>query len=228
MKNLKNAFFALFVFSVLLFSSCAEQGPSGPAGAPGVGLVSTSFQDGAYPAAAYAGTRNARLTHLSPDSVSTGAFSAGIFGTGNYWRQLLGFDVSYLSGTGLSVEKAFITFTTDSVLGTTTITAYALNRNWVEDQVTWNSYSTGNLWTAAGGDFGEAVSTTLEVSAAGTYTLEISAALVQNWIDKPSDNYGVLIKAANETVTSNRFHGSVRTDLPVSERPRLTVYYTAP
>jgi len=218
----------LIVLSVLLFGSCAEQGPSGPAGADGDGLVVASFQDGVYPTAAYAGTMNARLAHGSMDTNNTSYFSAGILSVSSYWRQLVKFDVSSMSGTGLAVKKAYITFSVDEADGATTITAYALSTDWVENQVTWNSYSTGNSWTTPGGDFGNSASSSLTVGQAGTFSLEISASLVQSWIDSPALNYGLLIKASNETTPLNRFHAFVRTDLPVSVRPRLTVYYTAP
>lgn len=162
----------------------------------------------------------------SPNLNGNGFFSVGILNSTSYWRQLIKFDVSELSGMEVRVQKAYLTFTINTAGGDTAVTAYALSNDWVETQVTWNRYSTGYLWTTAGGDFGQAAGDTIEISAIGTYTMEIDAALVQSWIDLTGSNFGLLLKASNETTGINRCHGITSENITVQSRPKLTIYFS--
>lgn len=84
-------------------------------------------------------------------------------------------------------------------------------------------------WQTPGGDFVEEPSATLEVGGIGTYTwgpTEQMVADVQDWVDRPSTNFGWLIKG-NETEirTTKRFDSMENPN--EADRPMLTVEFTS-
>jgi hypothetical protein len=105
---------------------------------------------------------------------------------------------------------------------------YEFTTGWVETQATWNVYSTGNLWTAAGGDFNAAaISDSVNINAVGYHTFRINASVVQKWIDDETSNKGIMMKITDESVIGDLLI-AVSENTTGSFRPRLTVYYTAP
>lgn len=123
-------------------------------------------------------------------------------------------------------------------VGSWSASLYTLLRNWVEAEITWNQYSSGNNWTTAGAagvgtDISAAIdSLTLDgTAAAGFVTWSGSGllAVVQGWIDGTYSNYGVLIAATAAEyrgvapLSGNLFRS---TDYGTSgDRPKLTVTY---
>jgi len=76
-------------------------------------------------------------------------------------------------------------------------------RDWVEAQVTWNSYKTGSAWTNAGGDFSGTASASATVPKTPTgvwieWTSDQLKADVQDFLDNSSTNYGWVLKDSNE------------------------------
>jgi hypothetical protein len=63
-------------------------------------------------------------------------------------RSLIQFDFSSLPPGAVITAVTFQIYLSTSVLSDNnrTIRAYRLKRNWVENEVTWNSYSSGNSW----------------------------------------------------------------------------------
>src|SRR5512147_1903202 len=69
-------------------------------------------------------------------------------------RSLLGFAILANIPAGASIISATLSIYLNSVVfasNSAAIGVYRLKREWVEDQVTWNIYSTGNSWATAGG-----------------------------------------------------------------------------
>ncbi len=86
------------------------------------------------------------------------------------------------------------------------------------------------FWSTPGGDFAGAPSATATVAFVGTYQWGPTAGMiadVQHWLDNPSQNFGWILKAADESIVSaKRFH-SRESALP-DARPRLVVHFTPP
>lgn len=107
---------------------------------------------------------------------------------------------------------------------------YRLKRNWVEAQVTWNIYSTGNNWQTAGGfgaddceqtDIGSRSMTANE--AAGWKDWTLTPAKITEMVDGTWANYGFLIKADKESNDCYRFCSRYAVD--TSLRPKLALSY---
>ena len=102
---------------------------------------------------------------------------------------------------------------------------HELTRDWVESEVTWNSYASGQAWTTPGGDYSQTIAAWAEKPATVAYVWiewDITA-VVQAWISDPDSNHGVLIKGNNEYAGfANRFVPSESTD-DVSLRPKLVI-----
>ena len=101
--------------------------------------------------------------------------------------------------------------------------------NWVEAQITWNIYSTGNNWNTAGGlgddtDRSSTVSGTVTVTTTGWYSNSDAQWITdhQNFLDGTWNNYGYHIQ--NGTTTFGLFASSEGTD---GQRPYIEIDYTA-
>jgi hypothetical protein len=102
------------------------------------------------------------------------------------------------------------------------VKVYAVaDKAWVEDQVTWANYTTGDAWASAGGDFG-ALYVSKSISAAGWATFDITN-LVNAWHSGSLANQGLWLKTDEASALigfDTSEHGTV------AYRPYLTVYYT--
>jgi len=93
------------------------------------------------------------------------------------------------------------------------ISIYKLLRNWVENQATWNVYSTGNSWTTAGGTsdgndkeaITQATFSCSSVEASGfEHKIQLPLTLLSDW--QTGSNYGlILINGSGQFFT---FHSS--------------------
>jgi hypothetical protein len=218
---------AAAVFCSIVFFACSK-GDAGPAGLNGPNTATVVFQNGVSPAADYAGCIDTyvRSTSVDTNYNGSGFLLAGRSG-GNAYRTFIKFDVSYIIPTNVTVVGAYLDFSDDSESGSNTIRAYALDKDFVEDQATWNSYSTGNLWTAPGGDFSATeASQPIVISATEPFRITLSASVVQSWINSPAANHGLLFKADNETTPENWVRYDCQEDGATG--PKLTINYTLP
>jgi hypothetical protein len=145
---------------------------------------------------------------------------------------LFRFDLSDLKGVVDSVTNATLTLRDVSTdVGTNDVAMYRVLKPWVENEVTFNSYANGSPWETPGAagatDRGPLLSTVgmpVMGSAAGfVYHITIPASLVQNWIDNPADNHGILLVGSNaRTVSLNATEVTA-----VTNRPLLTIEGTA-
>lgn len=93
---------------------------------------------------------------------------------------------------------------------------------------TWiHTFFSGSTWTNPGGDFDAAASATLFINGNGpamwTTTPELVAD-VQAWLDDPSQNFGWMLRNANESASALRFASA---DFPdPATRPLLFVEFT--
>jgi hypothetical protein len=107
---------------------------------------------------------------------------------------------------------------------------YALNRDWSEEQVTWNFYGSGSEWAESGAD-GSAdrsnvVLGTFRAPSLGNHMFTLNAAGVatlQDWVDHPSNNHGTILLNP-DAVDGIDFSCSEATT--IADRPMLNITYT--
>jgi hypothetical protein len=144
---------------------------------------------------------------------------------------LFRFDLSDLKGIVDSVTNATLTLRDVSTdVGTNDVAMYRVLKPWVENEVTFNSYASGSPWETPGAagatDRGPLLSTVaMPVMGSGAgfvYHITIPASLVQDWIDNPADNHGILLVGSNmRTVNLDSTEVAV-----VTNRPLLTLEAT--
>ena len=111
-------------------------------------------------------------------------------------RVLLQFDTSgYAPGTVLQNAVLRVYVETNNLVSDATLSAWRLTEGWAESQVSWNERGTGVPWTSPGGSYSVPAGTSgvVGVGVAHTwYELDITP-LVQQWVDFPAQNFGVLL-----------------------------------
>ncbi|HUW82308.1 MAG TPA: Calx-beta domain-containing protein, partial [Phycisphaerae bacterium] len=168
------------------------------------------------------------LSDVNPDTnygTDTNMWISGFSTFNEVMRSLVKFDVTSIPpGTNITSAKLmFYTFEENG--GAQEYQAHELTQvNWTEDGVTWNTYDGSNSWTSPGGDYDAAVIGTCTKDASQTnYWLEFDVtATVQDWINNPSNNLGVLVKAGDEALG---FNNNCRSDDAAEQslRPKLVV-----
>lgn len=109
---------------------------------------------------------------------------------------------------------------------------YRVLRNWVENQATWNNYSTGNAWGTAGAaaasdrettDIGSATFNSSNPSGTDN-TITLTASAIEEMINGTFTNYGYLLKMDSEIDDMQRF--SSKDHATSGDRPFITIDYT--
>ena len=152
-------------------------------------------------------------------------------------RSMMQFDLSSIPANA-KIDSATLTLTIVTKNGASvagTLGAYRLKREWVENQVTWTVYSTGNNWQTAGGfgaddceqtNIGERILDPAVLAGTEALTWTLDAAKVQEWIDGTLTNNGLLLKMATES--DNDFGFASSDHATASARPKLEVIYRIP
>jgi parallel beta-helix repeat protein len=189
--------------------------------------VTISFQDGVFPNTAYAGTRDTRLRSASPNE-TYGSGTSLYADSSPLYATLLKWDLSAIP-PGSTVQSVSLTVNiTDKSVDVFEI--YELKRNWVENEASWNIAAAANAWQIAGAqganDRGSTILGTLTASSNGATTINFNAAglaVVQNWINQPATNHGIIIQDYTSAPDSIGFLSSETATS--SSRPKLTVTY---
>ncbi|UII55673.1 DNRLRE domain-containing protein [Cytobacillus spongiae] len=162
---------------------------------------------------------------------------AGLHSTSNnIVRSLLQFDVGTLP-KGANIMSAQLSLRLSSVWNDTAsvIQLLEMSNAWEENRATWNRRTLSDLWTNSGGDYTPFSLSVQTIGALDTTLPEpplfkwpISADIVQNWINQPSQNLGLMLKAQNESLaTYKKFYSGDASgatgDLKYS--PKLTIVY---
>ena len=128
------------------------------------------------------------------------------------------------AGSNVVSASATVNVTNPS---TQTYQIYDLRRPWVESTATWLQTASGSAWEVAGAkgslDRGAQVGS-VSPSVTGKRTFALSTSVVQQWIDNPSSNQGIVI--ANATNTDG-FSLSSRQATDTNLRPTLSVNYSS-
>ncbi len=170
---------------------------------------------------------------------------AGNTQSGATRRALLKFDLSSIPASA-TVTAASLTLTVNKeATNDTPVSVHRLLADWGEGtsqasggegggatasagDATWTQrfVGAGSPWTAPGGDFVAAASSTLTVPASNTGTWTGLAADVQGFVTDPATNFGWIVRAGETTAGTAKKFNSREVTTP-SLRPSLSVTYTA-
>lgn len=167
----------------------------------------------------------------SNNSNGTGQLYSGRTGSrdgNNNRRALIKFDLTSIP-SGATITSVSLTLNVSKVpggVGTQTYNVYELNTDWGEGtsvgigngataiapDATWSDAMLGTSnWTTAGGDFSATALSTLSLSGTGNYDFPSSAPFVntvQQWLNNPSANNGVILIGDETVDRSARQFGS--------------------
>ena len=192
-------------------------------------LQATIFQEG------YGGYHGATDTHLdSSQPTRNFALNGSLLLTTNWSKVgLLRFELGSLP-TGSRIIEARLELLTAGTSGNyACVSAYPLLRPWNHAQATWVDRTSGQAWSQAGaagvGTDRAAQATDVRQFVNGSevrFTIDLTAA-VQAWVDRPADNWGVVLSL--ERTATSVYYNIYSSDYPtVSKRPRLLVTYLLP
>ena len=220
------------VVSALLLAGCDNANPGTSGGDLPQQFV---FREGLN---GYSGTCNTKIKDTNPDH----KFGGGIYMDIGYWgpspdteRSLLRFDLSSIpedaeivSATLRLVLNNRNAITSDYVIQ---LEIHEPDRPWVETEATWNNATAAVPWDIGGGDYSGPVGSVgipLEEYGPGdAIDISLDAALVQQWVNNPTENRGMLFRTTSENTTDDNekntvaFYTSYRGT--EADRPRLVV-----
>lgn len=167
------------------------------------------------------------------DNVDVGEY----FGGTDTRRTLIKFDLSSIpsDATVTSVVLKFYDRGTDLTNNTRTCYVNRMKRNWIANQATWNVYSTGNSWSAAGGMTNSndveltpigSVSMPNPPVASALYSITLDNTAIQEMVTGSFSNNGFGLSMGTESDDMHRLN-SVEYATS-SERPVLVVDYSIP
>lgn len=155
--------------------------------------------------------------------------------TTSYYRTLMHFDVSVIPSGSTIVSSYLRLFCTQPIAGNSPGQLDRLTQTaWVENQATWNVYSTGNSWTVAGAASDTStpqVTFTFPTVASDTsnfWTITGMEAMVQDALDNRSGALHFLMKQTTESGNDNLTFRDSEYAGTSGEQPRLFVTYTEP
>jgi len=216
-------------------SIVVSAGPSDPPSDPPTGsggsgsLKQVAFQNGLFPNVSYAGMVDTKIaakkatTNYGNDAKMTldgDPDEAGLF----KWN------VSAIPVGSIVTSASIEFYVTSSSKDSYEI--YALQRAWEELSATWQRALTGSNWATAGAsgasDSQSTVLGQLAATSKGTYRINLNAAgiaAVQQWINDPSQNYGIIIKDYAVTKAVGIATSEAKT---ASQRPKLIINFSDP
>ncbi|WP_338754362.1 DNRLRE domain-containing protein [Bacillus sp. FJAT-52991] len=159
---------------------------------------------------------------------------AGFHSTSNNLvRSLLQFDMGTLP-RGAKIMNAQLNLRLSSVWNDTasSIGLYEMNSAWEENRATWQRRTQSALWTNKGGDFNSTLLSSQTIGALDTTAAEpqlfkwtIKPEIIQKWMNDPSKNLGLILKATNENAATYKkfYSGDYSGKLQYS--PKLTITY---
>jgi LPXTG-site transpeptidase (sortase) family protein len=223
----------VLALAMLVFCSALVSQAKAPLSTTAVTIV--SFQDGASPALTYAGTTD---TYISGGNQSnTYGFvpellvSGGVTPTVN--NTLIAWDISAIPQLSTVQAVTITLYITET--STYSYSIYQMNKTWSESQANWTQAAQGVPWTTPGAGDATDRSLTALASFVPTSTvtttvptgidIPFNVALVQSWVNTPSNNRGILIANRNN-LDEAKF---VSSDFRLAQyRPKLTIKYLPP
>ncbi len=141
----------------------------------------------------------------------------------NKYRPVLQFDVSGLDHSSVVLNAELgLYIQSKTTANVAPIGVYQLTRPWF--QASWNNADTGVPWTAPGGDFASTAAATNSAVGASTGAFRLyPTQLVQQWVNDPSTNDGLLLKQTSENVSNVLTLGGTDPSVPADQMPYLAV-----
>jgi hypothetical protein len=181
------------------------------------------------------------------------AVFAGRTNEGLRRRAVIAFDVASAVPAGAAITSASLTlYHMQPNNGLQTVTLHRLLADWGEGtsnsggppfggggigdfpargDATWfNTFFPDQLWQTVGGDFSAAVVASQAVNAEGIYTWTSAglASLVQQWIDDPASNFGILVRGNEFSFGTAKKFASREWEFDPAQRPLLTIEFEPP
>lgn len=157
----------------------------------------------------------------------------------NTYRSVIAWDLSDYGLTSATITSVNASLYYYSSLGghykaDNEIYMYRTTKTWIEDEVTWNSYTTGNAWTSAGGDYNTTYGANATMPGASTFEFVNwnVTDLIKDAIDNRSNQLMLLMRFKNEDEgTSYYAFAGFRTNNYTDDTdlcPKLIIVYTVP
>lgn len=166
----------------------------------------------------------------SADQLDIGELAGGT----NKRRSLIQWDLSSIPSNATITAVTFKIYDRGGDLSSNdrTFDIFRVRRNWVENEVTWNVYSSGNSWSTAGagnttddreGTAIGSVATTNAAISAAYVTCSLTASAIQDWVTGAFTNNGVICVMQTESDDMHRYDGEDN-----SNPPQLVIDYDLP
>jgi RHS repeat-associated protein len=174
-------------------------------------------------------TLDCRIENLSfanTSYCSDNRLEIGSEGGGDTDRSLLRFDLSGVlpsDAVVLNADLGLLQVDTSSSSHAQQLEVHRLTRAFTS-AVTWNKYDGTNAWTTAGGDYDAAVAATATAPATNGWVDWFPTRLVQGWVDGSIPNYGVAVKATDETTGYDSIFFSTEGTI-TSQQPELDIIW---
>jgi hypothetical protein len=190
----------------------------------------------------YTGNTDTSLSEATPEG-NNGGYGYGFLGRsgGKNSRIIIKYDLSGVLNTSNTVVSAVLKFNLNAINSANqfNVTPSLLTQDWVEGNcnsgcaydATWNSYATGHAWAAPGGDYSYAIGPSAPMNPTIPYTMprsiSINADAINAWVQGTVPNYGMLIRADDEGLTSGAHYMTLLMSEigSTSLRPQLDIYY---
>jgi RHS repeat-associated protein len=158
-------------------------------------------------------------------------------GADEYARTLLRFDLSSIPAGASLTSTTLGIYSPSSAKNTAGVELWRVNNKPWNNTVSWNRYSTGNLWKTPGGDYGEGqhqnmvVSTSQRGTQAGwwTFSQQQLTSIVEQWRSGKVANQGLLLKLSDEHTHECCIERAVEwSSTATTNKPYLSVEYVLP
>lgn len=186
------------------------------------------FQNGNLPDSSYNGTNDAYIAQADPDNNQGNASDLLLDGDGNGIASLIRWEIANALPSGAIIDSASITVQVFNTSGAS-YEIYALKHTWTDIQTTWNQADNSSNWQSVGAegdnDRGSQVLGSINANNSGSLAITFNAAgvtAIQQWIDNPSSNYGIIIANASHGDGVGFYSSEFDT---LSSRPMLSLDY---
>lgn len=195
---------------------------------PSSGVSTITFQKGKYPTSSYSGVNDSYISGYGTE-ITSNFNSSSMVKVASDKSALIKWDTSLIP-SGSTVTAVDLTFFINDKTGIP-FQIYPLKKFWLDSKVTWNLANTSISWEIPGAqgtsDRGVDSLGIYQPSGQMNYFHHIllnssGIAVVQNWINNPSQNYGLIITGSTNT-DSSEFYSTAN---GVVYSPRLTVTYS--
>jgi hypothetical protein len=213
----KNALACISFVFVLLVSCSQPESSTTP-------LFVERFKNGTYPSSSHDADIDTYLNQYYPTTSYAGIQYDTVGNLGGYSnRTLMRFELSYLEQNTLTVEKAYLTMTIYIAASGVTVGCFNAPSAFTAAS-TWNTYP-----IAAVDPTLTAISPAYDLGTQAqgkTITFSLDPTHVQQWIDDPSTNKGIILKNIDESTVDKFVHFWSMDSSSIAYAPCLTVVYS--